>query len=233
MNSQAEKPFYLRHPWQILFDLVKLYKIQPWSLDIAYLLSSFLSEMRNKGYIDFAASGTALLSSSIVLRLQSEHILELEKPVKPKEVTVIQDYIPPPLKIPLRVGISATTLSQLLETLKETLENEKNFVRHNVRLIPVESPPPEFFKDYNEFMAEIEAKIEEFYEILKYKHGEKHIAFSSIVEGKTKHEIVRIFLFLLFLASKGLVELYQEENFGEIYVVITAGTQKHEEPTKG
>ncbi|MCX8176056.1 MAG: hypothetical protein N3E48_02350 [Candidatus Bathyarchaeota archaeon] len=231
MSNQVEKPFYLKQPWQILFDLVKLYKIQPWSVDITYLLSSFLSEMRNRGYVDFAASGTALLSSSIVLRLQSEHILELEKPVKPKEVTIIQDYIPPPLKIPLRVGISDTTLGQLLEALKEALENEKNFVRH-VKLIPAESPPPEFFKDYNEFIAEIEAKIEEFYEILKYKYREKSIPFSSIIEGKTKHEVIRIFLFLLFLASKGLVELYQEKDFGEIYVVIAAGKQKHEEPTK-
>jgi len=232
MSNQVEKPFYLRHPWQILFDLVKLYKIQPWSVNIAYLLSSFLSEMRNKGYIDFAASGTALLSSSIILRLQSEHILELEKPVKPKEVTIIQDYIPPPLKIPLRVGISTTTLSQLLEALKEALENEKNAIRR-VRLIPVESPPPDFFKDYNEFMAEIEARIEEFYEILKYKYIGKLIPFSTIVEGKTKHEIVRIFLFLLFLASKGLVKLYQEEEFGEIYVAIVVGPQKHEESTRG
>ncbi len=44
-TSPIRRPFYLRPPWNILFEISKLEKLTPWNVNIAYLLRSFLTEM--------------------------------------------------------------------------------------------------------------------------------------------------------------------------------------------
>ena len=64
MEKESSKPFYLHPPWDILFNLERLRKINPWNIDIAFLLSSFLEEMERRASVDFRASGVALDSSA-------------------------------------------------------------------------------------------------------------------------------------------------------------------------
>ncbi len=49
MATVTRRPFYLRPPWNILFEISKLEKLTPWNVNIAYLLRSFLSEMERAG----------------------------------------------------------------------------------------------------------------------------------------------------------------------------------------
>ena len=224
--SKEEKPFWLKPPWQILFDLARLHKIYPWDVNIAYLLSSFLTEMKKRGYIDFAASGTALLSSSIILRLQSERILKLEEPPKPPQPQ-IQDYVPPPLQLPFRYELTSTTIQNLLTALEEVLKSET--IQKPVKVVPIEAPPPDILQEQDRFFAEIELKIMELFEELKSIRVNGLIPFSKIVSGKPKTEIVRMFILLIFLASKGFVELFQEEEFGEIYIALCLEAGSHEQ----
>ena len=58
-ETSTRKPFYLRPPINILFDINRLEKLTPWSINIAFLLRQFLSEMDRMGKIDFRASGVA------------------------------------------------------------------------------------------------------------------------------------------------------------------------------
>lgn len=224
--KENSKPFYLKPPWQILFDLARLHKIYPWDVNIAYLLSSFLTEMKKRGYIDFAASGTALLSSSIILRLQSERILKLEEPPKPPQPQ-IQDYVPPPLQLPFRYELTSTTIQNLLTALEEVLKSEK--IQKPVKVIPIEAPPSDIFQEQDKIFAEIEVKIMVLFEELKNIGVEGLIPFSKVVLGKPKTEIVRIFILLIFLASKGFIELFQEEEFGEIYIALCREAENREQ----
>src|SRR4030042_3840419 len=99
MATPLKRPFYLRPPWNILFKLNKLDKLTPWNVNIAYLLRSFLSEMERMGQVDFRASGVALDSSALIYLMKSKLLLTLqEPPVQPK---VPQDFVPPPLFLPL------------------------------------------------------------------------------------------------------------------------------------
>ena len=217
-SKNIEKPFWLKPPWQILFDLVKFSKIRPWDLNITYLLSSFLQEMEKKGYIDFAASGTALLSSSIVLRLQSENILKMEEPLEvPKQTP--NEYMPPPLQLPFRFEYTSTTFDQLLNALEGALNSET--MQKPIKFRLIEPPPSDLFKQYDDFFIEIESKLDDFHESLKrIGVSKKYIPFSLVVKGKSKLEIVRVFLMLLFLASKEMIELRQDEEFKEIYIIL-------------
>jgi len=90
----TEKPFWLRPPYVILFDLLRLHRIKPWDVNITYLLNAFLAEMKKQGFIDFSASGTALLSSAMIHRMKSELVLKMEEPPKPPIVRPNEE-VPP------------------------------------------------------------------------------------------------------------------------------------------
>src|SRR4030042_5970087 len=123
MAAAIRKPFYLRPPWNILFELNKLEKLTPWDVNIAYLLRSFLTEMERTEKVDFRASGVALDSSALIYLMKSKLLLTLqEPPVLPKAPT---DFVPPPLFLPLRHELTSTTIEHLLDVLKEVLTGEK------------------------------------------------------------------------------------------------------------
>jgi segregation and condensation protein A len=216
--SGESKPFWLKPPWQVLFDLARLSKVRPWDLNIAMLLSSFLKEMRQMGYIDFNASGTALLSSSIVLRLQSERIFEAEIEEKKKGFERIFDFVPPPLQLPFRFELTITGLEDILSVLDEVLKAEKAGAVIKVR--HVEPPPSDLFAEYDKMVLQWEQQLENFYDKLVASLPKGEVLFSKLARGLPWKEIVKIFLMLIFMASKGLVELYQAEEFSDIKIVL-------------
>jgi len=212
------KPFYLQPPWDILFDLQRLQRINPWSVDIAFLLLSFLEEMERRANIDFRASGIALDSSASIYLLKSNLLLKLEEPpAAPPKPAV--DFIPPPLILPLRYELTTTTLESLLEALDETLKSEK--------LLALKSPskpilpPPEIIPTISAYLMEIEDEIKRLLGRIRLmaERGEL-ITFSALAKGLDRMEMIKIFIILLFMAQRGKVTLWQHEEFGEIYVTL-------------
>ena len=65
MSKTTKKPFFLKPPWNILFEINRLEKLTPWSINIAYLLRSFLSEMENAGEVDTAGGAVSLFKAYI------------------------------------------------------------------------------------------------------------------------------------------------------------------------
>jgi hypothetical protein len=123
MSTAMRKPFYLKPPWNILFEISKLEKLTPWNVNIAYLLTSFLSEMESTGKVDFRASGVALDSSALIYLMKSKLLLTLQEPPMPPKTP--QDFVPPPLFLPLRYELTSTTIRNLLEVLDDVLKGEK------------------------------------------------------------------------------------------------------------
>jgi segregation and condensation protein A len=115
-EEPIDKPFWITPPLTILFDLVRLQRIQPWNVDVAKLLTLLVQEMRKRGHIDFTASGIALLSSATLLKIKSEHILELEEPPTPPLPTQ-DEFIPPPIQLPFRYEYTSTTIQTLISAL--------------------------------------------------------------------------------------------------------------------
>ena len=95
MAATIKKPFYMRPPWNILFEFRKLEKLTPWNINIAYLLTSFLEEMKKTGQVDFRASGVALDSSALIYLMKSKLLLKLQEPPPPPKPP--KDFLPPPL----------------------------------------------------------------------------------------------------------------------------------------
>jgi len=213
-----KKPFYFQPPWNILFELHKLRRIRPWDVNISFLLMSFLEEMNKRGEVDFRASGIALDSSATIYLMKSKLLLKLEEPPAPPKPQ--PGFLPPPLFLPIRYELTSTTIEHLLEVLDSVLKGERLFTLR-ARLKPVLPPPPEILPPIDLYMMEIEKQMDRLRRFLqKLAEKGKLISFSRVVAGLEKLEAVKTFITLLFLAQRGEVSLWQEEELGEIYITL-------------
>ena len=219
MAAPLRRPFYLRPPWNILFEISKLEKLTPWNVNIAYLLQSFLSEMERMGKVDFRASGVALDSSALIYLMKSKLLLTLQEP--PASPKTPQDFVPPPLFLPLRHELTSTTIRHLLEVLDDVLKGERLISLDRVVAQPVLPAVSDILPQLDIFMMEIELQIEKLYALLCGKvKGAGIIEFSTLTKGITRIEAVRMFILLLFLAQDGRVGLWQNEETEEIYIAV-------------
>jgi len=220
VSSSVEKPFYFEPPWNILFELHRLQKIMPWDVNISFLLTSFLEEMEKRGEIDFRASGVALDSSTTIYLMKSKLLLTLEEPLPPPKAP--PDFLPPPLFLPLRYELSSTTIHHLLEVLDEVLRGER-LIPPEPRLEPV-LPMPEILPPLDLYLMEIEERMENLVSFLCQLASEaKLTVFSKVVAGLERLEAVKTFIILLFLAQRGKVTLWQEEDSDELYITVAGG----------
>jgi segregation and condensation protein A len=212
------KPFYLHPPWNILFEIHKLEKVKPWNVNISFLLTSFLEEMQKHGDVDFRASGVALDSSAFIYLMKSKLLLKLEEPPAPPKLS--PDYIPPPIFLPLRYELTSTTIEQLLEALDSVLKGEK-LLPLKPRVEPVLPSPFEIMPEIDRYLMEIETLMERLCdEMRQISKGKRFLTFTNLVFSKNRLETVRTFILLLFLAQRQRVWLWQEEEFGEIYISL-------------
>ncbi len=218
--APIRKPFYLRPPWNILFEISKLEKLTPWNVNIAYLLRSFLTEMERTDKVDFRASGVALDSSALIYLMKSKLLLTLQEPPAPPKGP--QDYVPPPLFLPLRHELTSTTIQHLLEVLDDVLKGEKLLhLDHAIEQHPVLPSVSDLIPQFDKYLAELKLQIDKLYAILCEKvKGAGIIDFSTLSKGATRIEALRMFIYLLFLAQDGLVSLWQNEETEELYIAV-------------
>ena len=217
------RPFYLRPPWNILFELSKLEKLTPWNVNIDYLLRSFLLEMEKSSpeKVDFRASGVALDSSALIYLMKSKLLLTLQDPPSPPP-KIPTDFVPPPLFLPLRHELTSTTIQHLLEVLDDVLKGEKLLaLKHVVEQHPVLPAVTDLLPKFDKFIAELEFEVDKLYALLCQKvNGQGIVDFTTLSRGATRIEALRMFIYLLFLAQDGLVSLWQNEETEELYIGV-------------
>jgi chromatin segregation and condensation protein Rec8/ScpA/Scc1 (kleisin family) len=223
-----EKPFFFTPPWNILFELNRLANLRPWDISIAFLLTTFLEEMNKRGAVDFRASGVALDSSAMIYLMKSKLLLKLEEPPLPPRPPL--DNIPPPLFLPARYEVTSTTVQELLKVLDEVLKGESLFAL-KPRTGPILPAPPEILPPVDMYLMEIEKQMENLLHTLVTHAAKDTVAvFSKIIEGLSKLEAIKTFIVLLFIAQRGDVTLWQDENLTEIYITISSGVAQPKPP---
>ena len=216
MPQTMKKPFFFQPPLSILFEIHKLEKVLPWEVNISYLLAMFLEEMEQLGEIDFRASGVALESSTTIYLRKTKLLLKLEEPPLPPKA--LPEFIPPAMFLPLRYELSSTTIDNLLNVLDEVLKGE------SIRPPRIEEPllpTPEIIPPIDMYLLQIEDHMKTIYDQLCQLVGTGElIAFSKLVAGLEKIEAVKTFIILLFLAQRGKIGLWQEEDIEELYITV-------------
>lgn len=214
--SEAKKPFWMRHPYLILFDLLRLHRVKPWDVNIANLLNTFLTEMKDHGHIDFSASGTALLSSSIIHRMKSELVLKMEDPPRSPPQR-LQEDVPPPLPLPLRFEYTATPLSEVLQAIEEVIKSEVQLLSHKTS----DLKPVPLVEELDDFITNIQDHLETLYHRLIHEFKNlQQISFTKLTTKMDILEVVRTFILILFLASRGNIELFQNPDSNDIMIKV-------------
>lgn len=219
MSKTTKKPFFLKPPWNILFEINRLEKLKPWSINIAYLLRSFLSEMENAGEVDFRASGVALDSSALIYLMKTKLLLTLQEPPEPPKPPA--DFVPPPLFLPLRQELTSTTIQNLLDVLDEVLKGEKIHRFDRIAAKPVLPVMSDILPQFQVFLHELESEMDKLYELLCQKvKGAGIIEFAILIKDKLRLEAINTFILLLFLAQANKINLWQNEETEEAYITV-------------
>jgi hypothetical protein len=202
----------------ILFDLLKLFKEKPWNIEVSNALKNLVLEFRERGFIDFDASGVALLSSAIIYRRKSEEILKLEEPPKietkdREDVNanfekILEDIRNLKLSLPFRITHPTPEPSRILNELLEVINRLGISLEDGKEISPpLVAPPPD------EFMNTLSSRIEKMLEFLRTEiseHGK--VSFRDTVIKDSLIETVRSFLVLLFILT---LENYDLVEHGE------------------
>ena len=155
-------------------------------------------------------------SSAFIYLMKSKLLLKLEEPPAPPKLPA--DFVPPPIFLPLRYELTSTTIEQLLEALDSVLKGEKllPLKPHIDTILPT---PAEILPEADRYLMEIEALIDRLYdEMVSLAKGRPFLTFTALILGKTRLETIRTFILLLFLAQRQRIWLFQEEDFGEIFI---------------
>jgi hypothetical protein len=151
--------------------------------------------------------------------MKSKLLLKLEEPPPPPKPP--QDYLPPPLFLPLRYELTSTTISHLLEVLDDVLKGEALIRLEKYVPEPIIPTPSEIMPQFDLYLMQIEVLMEKLHtQLSEMVKGTGIVQFSALTKGMLRLESIRTFILLLFLAQEGKVKLFQEEETEEIYITI-------------
>jgi len=205
-------------PIDILLQLVTMGKVDPWNIDIVDITEKYIERIREMQDLDLRVSARAILAASILLRMKTEALLytkedDGEEQKEEERIRVdVDPYVPP-----LRRAERYYTLDDLIEALMDALEETEKRKPKKKKEVKIEE---EIFV-VDDFRVDIEKHVNKLYEIVRelYSNTRDKIAFWELVFDPSPKIVARTFLYLLFLANMGKIELIQEEPFGEIFVV--------------
>jgi len=78
-------------------------------------------------------------------------------------------------------------------------------------------------QEIDDFMVDIEERIEEMFHRILSLAPQGKIPLSDIDDGLSRLESIRVFILVLFLACRGKIQLWQEEELGDIWVSLPGG----------
>jgi len=90
------------------------------------------------------------------------------------------------------------------------------------RFTPI-TPAPPLIQEIDDFMVNINKKLEEMYNRIAKLVPVGKVPLSSLDDRLSRLDSVRIFILILFLACRGEIQLWQDEEFGEIYISLPEG----------
>jgi len=99
------------------------------------------------------------------------------------------------------------------------------------RTLPILPSPPEILPPLDLYLMKIEEQMDKLYQTLRgYVKAGELIFFSKVISGLDKLEAIKTFIVLLFLAQRGDVSLWQDENLSDIYITVSAGSTSAKPP---
>jgi segregation and condensation protein A len=210
-------------PLNLLFNPSLVSKKDVWDIDISKLLGILLNIIHASGKKDLRLCGIAALSSSMIHRLKVESIFRLEKVAMQKK-TIIDpvthdpvidlDAIELPFRFESTYPVSLEELLQVLENMIFEISNPDSR-RKKLTIEPVQGFDfDQYSQKFEQIIREYEDKI---FGIVNVDHV---VMFRMLISKMGALEVARYFIALLYLVTKGKINLEQSEESGDIKITI-------------
>ncbi|MCS7123678.1 MAG: segregation/condensation protein A [Candidatus Aenigmarchaeota archaeon] len=204
-----------KESWEeIIYYVVSLENLNPWDIDLVRLCDGFMNFLNKVIQLDFRIPARVLFVASILLRIKAEYLIikeevESEKTEKIESVKKIDVYVENPLR---RIPKGPVTLNDLIIAFKKIIDlKEKKERRIWERRREIEIKIGEA-RDFEKRIEEVYKKI-----IDKIKDKE-YVLLKHVVDEWNVENIVNVFLPILHLDNKNLINCVQEEFFDEIKI---------------
>ena len=200
-------------PIDMLMSLVFAREVDPWNIDIVELTGKYLEQIRRAEELDLRLSGKTYLVAAILLRMQSESFFREEEEEEEAELEEL-DFEPSPILPPLRRSSGKITLPELLNALLIVLEERERRKEKPPKL------PERHIVKVDVYRVDVKKYVEDLYIRIRALSQGEIITFSQLLIDRSPLFIARTFLYLLFLEMNRRVEIWQEAEFGEIYIKV-------------
>jgi segregation and condensation protein A len=210
-------------PLNLLFNPSLVSKKDVWDIDISNLLGLLLNIIHASGKKDLRLCGIAALSSSMIHRLKVESIFRLEKVAMQKK-TIIDPVSHDPvtdlnaIELPFRFEstypVSLEELLQVLENMIFEISNPDSR-RKKLTIEPVQGFDfDQYSQKFEQIIRQYEDKI---FGIVNVDHV---VMFRMLISKMGALEVARYFIALLYLVTKGKINLEQSEESEDIRITI-------------
>lgn len=210
---------YNEATWRdLLVDLVNRNKLDPWNIDIIYIVDKYVETVKKLKVLDLRVPANIILAAAILLRMKSGLISmpEYEEAEMVAEEGIVRpDITVDPLNFRLRIAPKRKiSLNELITALDEAIsikDTRTAFIPREPISIPIS------LENFD-----IEAETDHIYDVI-YQNADrgKMITFKQLSElAATEDVLLGLFIPLLFLAHKERVILIQEKFFSEIIIAL-------------
>ncbi len=218
--------------WQsILQELVKSEQMDPWDINISSLTKKYIETIKKLKEFDFRLSGKVLLAAAILLKIKSnklvgedieyldrliseqdeEGLLNFEESLEPRPNEEIPKNLIPRTPLPRKRKVS---IYDLMQALEKALEVKRRRVLKSIP--PMNIQIPEKKRDISSVIREIYGKIK----IWFWEHKKDRLTFSKLVPSDSKEDKIYTFIPLLHLTNQRKVDIFQQQHFGEIDIIL-------------
>lgn len=215
----------------VLFQLVREHELDPWQLDLGFVLQEYQQHALRADALDFPLAGAILGWAWDVLRLRSAGAVVASEPLpepqaewepfdfgwEPTYAERLEMVAEPPLEEALRFrGERRVTLMELVGALEEARQVE---LEHRARMSRRKQLREERKTMLDDHASHLGDKIhtddpalykEQVWQKISALNG-KPIPLGQLVDAPERSSVVRTFVGSLFLAREGRIEIQQKD----------------------
>jgi chromatin segregation and condensation protein Rec8/ScpA/Scc1 (kleisin family) len=195
--------------WRLLLNPAELRRFRPWSVKLVPLIRQLAEVVRGLS-ITLSQAGVAIYTAAVIHREKSERIDEQEQARRFERPDLL---VPPPIEIPLRGDVLTLTLLDVVRELMGVLEKISS------------GPQSGKFEQINvdikldDYLVKIEEEFGEFLEeLMALLSSSPEFPLEELIRGLRRLEAVKRIILLLFAASRGYVDVLQDELTGKVIV---------------
>jgi len=229
VDSLDFSSFIGNEPIEILVELAKNGKIDPWNIDIVHVTDTFLNKIEEFQQMDLRISGRTLLYSCVLLRMKSTGLFqeeeEIEEAFSEDEEDYEEEFNIDEFNMPLlpvrRSARRPVTLKELIDELKKAEKDvikRKEYLRSESsrRYIDVELTTEDVMN-----IAHDEAILKRtgtLLELLRQFFNKREFVTLDDIFALGDSDKIMDYITLLFLASMKEIILYQEKIYETLFI---------------